>query len=370
MKKLLTVLILFLLAMNNAFAKVSIEGSSCGDDMFSSVLEIYFQTTDFERFWYHFTTALQSPSNTKYVNDLKKLSASIKRPEGQANKLKDAWLTKTYTLSDSSSFYPKIGPVNNKAFLQWASGPNSELSFCTVFIQIYGEIEKDDVNAFRKAIDGFANPPYLHVQLDSRGGNVEAGIEIGNIIRKHYGSTSISGKSGNQAVCYSACALIYAGGIARLPELGNLGVHQHFFSETNLSSMSVEEGIVTMRKATKRISQYLDGLGVNQNFLQLALATNADDIHLISKREHQILLPHAVIEYANVIPKKKEEHLKAAIKIFSRAILDAARRVNKDADLRQILEIAYVKMSEEKEDFRWANFEDYYLVNGKYYQTL
>ena len=81
-------------------------------------------------------------------------------------------------------------------------------------------------------------------------------------------------------------------------------------------------------------------------------------------------MPHAVIEYANVIPKKKEEHLKAAIKIFSRAILDAARRVNKDADLRQILEIAYVKMSEEKEDFRWANFEDYYLVNGKYYQTL
>ena len=60
-----------------------------------------------------------------------------------------------------------------------------------------------------------------------------------------------------------------AGGIARLPELGNLGVHQHFFSETDLSSMSVEEGIFKMRKAKKgRIPRWIRI--VNQNFVQLA----------------------------------------------------------------------------------------------------
>ncbi|MDB3966585.1 hypothetical protein N9399_02370 [Porticoccaceae bacterium] len=415
MRKLQLIFVLGFVMTSNAFAKVVVESVNCGDAILKTPADIYFEVTDFGKLWPQFSKSVQNQdkdtSDKKSRNDLNELIKSMMRPKIQADKLKNIWLGRTYIRSDDTGYMPQIGPKNNKRFLDWAHGPQSEIAFCTVYLQIYGKIQNDDVTAVKKAITGFANPPFLSVKLNSRGGSVEAGIEIGRIIRKHYGSTSISHyhfsqllekahkekNAGNSqkvreyvaqwqeianevgvdrsntrrpALCYSACALIYAGGIARLPNLGNLGVHQHFFSDSALESMSVEEGVINIRKTTRNISQYLEELGVNQSFLQLALSVNQDDIHIISKREHQLLLPHAVIEYANIIPKKKEEHVITFIKIYSNAISGATNQVDRNADLRQLLELAYLNMAKHKEVFRWANFQAYDLTVGKYYQSL
>ena len=93
-------------------------------------------------------------------------------------------------------------------------------------------------------------------------------------------------------------------------------------------------------------------------------------MHILSKREHQVLLPHAVIEYANVITKKRDEHIRTLLRTINNAFVDASRKYGNDADFRQIIESVYTEVSKHKEDFRWANFQDYDLTTGQYYQGL
>ena len=422
MKRLL-LLSIILLTTSNAYSEVVVESTSCGDDMFSTQVEMNFSVTDFHKVYNAFTKEFEKTdydlTQSPTLNpETKVLFESLKRPESEAERLKKTWLSRSYTMIERLDYRPKIGPRNNSQFLKWAKGPESGLSFCTVYIQIYGKIKDDDVETLKKALEGFVNPPVLNVSLDSRGGSVDAGIEIGRIVRKHYGSANISnhlysgllrevvkeGKAGNvekakalkqqfinlsvalgvpkdkvnsaryhanrRSVCYSACALIYAGGISRLPNLGNLGVHQHFFSDSLLQELTVEEGIAQLRTATKKIERYFNDLDISQGFLQLALSTNADTMHILSKREHQVLLPHAVIEYANVIPKKRDEHIRTLLRTTNNAFVDAGRKYGNDADFRQIIESVYTEVSKHKEDFRWANFQDYDLTTGQYYQGL
>ena len=423
MKKIAGLFVLICLASNNAFSEVVVESTSCGDDMFRTQVEMNFSVTNFQKVYSEMTKMFERTDYDLTKTSMpdpkfKVLFESLKRPESEAERLKKAWLSHSYTMLERLDYSPTIGSRNNTQFLKWAKGPKSALSFCTVYIQIYGKIKDDDVEALKKALEGFVNPPVLNVSLDSRGGSVDAGIEIGRIIRKHYGSANISnhlysgllrevvkeGKAGNvekakalkqqfinlsvalgvpkdkvnsaryhanrRSVCYSACALIYAGGISRLPNLGNLGVHQHFFSDSLLQELTVEEGIAQLRTATKKIERYFNDLDISQGFLQLALSTNADTMHILSKREHQVLLPHAVIEYANVIPKKRDEHIRTLLRTTNNAFVDASRKYGNDADFRQIIEFVYKEASKHKEAFRWAQFEDYYLTTGQYYQGL
>jgi len=423
MNKITGLLLLIWLTISNAYSEVVVESTSCGDDMFRTQVEMNFSVTDFHKVYSEFSKMFETSdfdlTQPPAVDPKTKvLFESLQRSESEAERLKEAWLSRSYTMLERLDYSPKIGPRNNAQFLKWAKSPESALSFCTVYIQIYGKIKDDDVKALKKVLEGFANPPVLSVSLDSRGGSIDAGIEIGRIVRKHYGSTKIShnsysrllrevvkeDKAGNydrarslvekfrnisvalgvpkdkinssryhanrRSVCYSACALIYAGGIARLPQLGDLGVHQHFFSDSLLQELTVEEGISQLRTATKKIERYFNDLDISQDFLQLALSTNADTMHILSKREHQVLLPHAVIEYANVIPKKRVAHIRTLLRTTNNAFLDASRKYGNDADFRQIIESVYKEASKHKEAIRWANFQDYDLTTGQYLQGL
>ena len=416
MKKITGLLLLIWLAASNAYSEVVVKSTSCGDDMFRSYVDLYFELTDSNKIFSYIDSLAKeqgydSASDLQLDAQVKRLYESLKRPQAKANQLKKSWLARSYRPPENIIYTPQIGPKNNAHFLEWAKGPKSELSFCTVYLQIYGQIQNQDVQDVKKALEGFANPPFISVSFDSRGGSVDAGIEIGRIIRKHYGDTSISNhyfsdirrkfleadKQGNikqaskyaklyknlrkelgitkydpsrKSRCFSACALAYAGGIARDSGLGDLGVHQHFFTDSYINELSVEEGIANLKKATKLIEGYFDDLDINQDFLQLALSTNADDMHILTMREHRLLLPHVVIEYGNIIPIKKKEHMKTFYQVFSSGFSEASTQFGNKGDLRQILDSVYLEMLKNKEAYRWANFQDYPIRNGKYYQSL
>lgn len=423
MRRLIVLFLLSWMMATNVFSDVVVRSTSCGDDPFGTLVDIAFKTTDFHRVYSVLDNYMQ---NGNYGSGklpepdaaTKKLFKSLKRSDTEAKKLKKSWLSRSYTFAENFDYRPKIGPKNNQEFLEWARGKNSALSFCTVFLQIYGKIRDEDVHALKETLKGYANPPFLIVSFDSRGGSVDAGIEIGRIIRKHYGATEISNhyhsnlveeskkayKAGNvkkakelkqkhykiskalgipedrynskkyhetrKSVCYSACVLAYAGGIARLPGLGYLGVHQHFFEDSYLKELTVEQGIYNLKNTTKEIENYFNDLEINQDLMKLALSKNAEQMHILTMSEHRLLLPHAVSEYANIIPKKKEEHMKTMLKAINKAVLDASKKYGKKADFRQIMESVYMEISKNKEAFKWANYQDFYLTQGKYFQGL
>src|ERR1700724_647539 len=79
-------------------------------------------------------------------------------------------------------------------------------------IIVIGEIKAGDGVAFARAVK---REGQLWVDLDSPGGDVDAAMAIGRMVRKSEGSVSVKGK------CYSSCVLIYASGVTRL-ELSGL----------------------------------------------------------------------------------------------------------------------------------------------------
>jgi hypothetical protein len=93
----------------------------------------------------------------------------------------------------------------------------------------------EDLEAFLKSVGHDLNGQ-VAVRLNSDGGNLIAGLELGETIRFHkpgtevgrtlsYDSTSQATANGS---CYSACAYAFLGGVRRSATTGELGFHQFY----------------------------------------------------------------------------------------------------------------------------------------------
>mgnify|MGYP006145396007 FL=1 len=311
---------------------------------------------------------------------------------------------------------PIQGYETNDDFLHSLYNPNKLMSQCTLFIYIYDEIKHEDVKRLKAILADFASPPFLYVTLNSSGGSVQAGIEIGRLVREHYGIVDVNsdnlstgtaalthayaqiinfdtglidkdaidhellahhrknikntkgpdGKlkgSWDRGECYSACVLIYAGGIARLAaSTANVGVHQHFLKKDYLKTLSVEEGVKQLKQTTQDIANYFDELGINPELLQIALSVNKDQIRILDLCELQVLLPFAVSEYANVIPAKFEQQMRLLDDLAARYMLEAIDKSN--STLTEILNYSYATLQREKPNIKWTAFYEYGLKSG------
>lgn len=113
-------------------------------------------------------------------------------------------------------------------------------------INAIGRIHPGDDVKFRTFLERTAPPPRTTVYIDSIGGDVDAAIGLGRLIRAASLSTSIGCKVLNpdpsepwsvsrdhiDGVCYSAATLVYVGGRLRfVPKSFQFGVHQFSFKD-------------------------------------------------------------------------------------------------------------------------------------------
>ena len=337
-----------------------------------------------------------------YEDDIKNLPQHIHWED--RDKYKKYWLKQKD---------PTHGYQTNQEFVNSLDGPKRPMSQCTLFLYIYDEIKLDDVKKLKSILAEFSNPPFLHVTLNSSGGSVQAGIEIGRIVRQHYGIVDVNADNLITAIealkladktaertnkkcescrelalhykyekqkdkrtegqlndekgkCYSACVLIYAGGISRLATFtADIGVHQHFLEKDYLKTLTVEQGIKQLRETTETLSDYFDELGINPELLQVALSVNKDKMRILDLCELQILLPFAVSEYANVIPDKFQEQFD-----FQNDMKHVymSQSLDKAATLTEILNYSYAAFEREKLNTKWTKFYLYGLTNGLYQQ--
>lgn len=339
----------------------------------------------------------------KYNDDIANLPKRVRWQD--RDKYKEYWLKQ----KDTSH-----GFGSNQEFVDSLNGPKRPMSQCTLFLYIYDEIKLEDVKKLEDILADFSNPPFIHVSLNSSGGSVQAGIELGRIVREHYGIVNVNSDNLATAVqalktadanatrsqtkcescrslalhykkekekaertkgqlndergkCYSACVLIYAGGISRLATFtADIGVHQHFFKEDHLKTLTVEEGIKNLRKTTETLSDYFDELGVNPELLQVALSVNKDKMRILDLCELQVLLPFAVSEYANVIPEKYEEQFYFQDNLTTRYIYESLGKSNNT--LTEILNYSYASLEREKPNIKWTAFYNYGLRDGIHQQ--
>jgi hypothetical protein len=168
---------------------------------------------------------------------------------------------------------------------------------------LFGEIDSRTVLNFDRAIEEFGIPSVLI--LSSDGGLVDQGLNVARAVHKHGIDTLIPEDAG----CYSACALVFLAGKARVAN-GALGVHQISSASNNLSSGQVA------------ISDILDVLGnfnVPNDLLVDMFRTAPEEMHVLTFEEK--------MDYGFTLRSPDEQNLRQPVSQES-AVLDLLLRYN------------------------------------------
>lgn len=170
------------------------------------------------------------------------------------------------------------------------------------WIAAEGDITSDTPAAFRKYLIESFHYPYLHI--NSQGGDLSAGVELGRLFRENHLSIRVSRTVKNPdfkylfmeddgGVCVSACAYAFIGGEIRDADEGQIGIHQFSASLTNsgkeIVAVKKENGVETRtilstaQAAAAYLIQYVNDMGVDSRFVALASATQA--VYSLKKSE-------------------------------------------------------------------------------------
>jgi len=145
-------------------------------------------------------------------------------------------------------------------------------------LEINGSITSADVDALKAIIAAYnCNGKSIHISLNSPGGDVDAGIELGRFIRKLHGSTSV----GPNSSCASSCVLVLVGGVFRIP-MGAIGLHRPFSVQMNASSA---DAAASYQRNNELISTYLTQMNIPVRLLEEMNAVSPDDVRWISDTE-------------------------------------------------------------------------------------
>lgn len=186
----------------------------------------------------------------------------------------------------------------------------STVSKCVLWLHMSGEITRADFEKIKAYLSKFQRKPYLRISLNSLGGEVEAAISIGRMIREHMGTVDMQGS------CLSACVLVYASGIGKLMQAhmtllpnqrSNIGVHHHFLASDALKSLSVQDSLAILQKTEDQIREYLREMGAGDELMTLAKSTLPEDVYFLNGEELRRLLPHVLGDYLSVIEMKTRE---------------------------------------------------------------
>lgn len=167
-------------------------------------------------------------------------------------------------------------------------------------IVLAGTIQRSDVAAIAALLEGPA--PVREVRFNSRGGSLEAGIEIGEKIRARRLATRVAAGS----VCASACVYAFLGGMIRAVEDGGrIGIHMASaaFNDAYVDAIKgvltepagggVDDKVRTIillneqfsAIAARRQARYLVQMGVSLRLLDPVFDTSHLDIHWLTPFE-------------------------------------------------------------------------------------
>lgn len=165
------------------------------------------------------------------------------------------------------------------------------------WISAIGVITKDTPKHFEVFIKKHPYP--LTVYLNSPGGNLNAGLELGRLFRKHQVNTAIgetkkavdhwSSETIN-GVCASACAYAFLGGVDRSIEEKNIYALHQFYNENGQvgysGSIDIKGDQLSVDQLTSGlIAEYLAEMGVDSRVLTLAALAGKDRFVGLNQKE-------------------------------------------------------------------------------------
>jgi hypothetical protein len=153
---------------------------------------------------------------------------------------------------------------------------------CTDFrVKINGVITKSDFLDFSRTVKksdgkGFA----LRVSLNSVGGDLEAAIAIGRLIRKFSGLVTTF----DNGVCYSSCVFILAGGVSRSLS-STIGIHRPY--SIGMEDRKYQDIQNNQRNLAKIAKEYLEEMNVLPSLYDAMVVIPPEKIKLLSQADLQ-----------------------------------------------------------------------------------
>jgi hypothetical protein len=147
---------------------------------------------------------------------------------------------------------------------------------------VYNTISKTDANYIAQRETDFESGG-MFLTLDSTGGDVDAALQIGRIIRKNEGIINVR----ENYKCYSSCALIYIAGVQR-SNFGVIGLHRPYLASAPQSRQSIERETPLM---LQKLKGYVQEMGISDIFYQEMVNTEPSNMKLYVGRDIEKIVP-------------------------------------------------------------------------------
>nr|WP_315240609.1 hypothetical protein [uncultured Albidiferax sp.] len=167
----------------------------------------------------------------------------------------------------------------------WKPGMGSiVMNINSYIVQLEGTIDAGAPARLQAQLDRLPRNQTTYY-LNSPGGNLAAGLQLGRIIRKTGISTNVGtfngeGEKPSPGVCYSSCSLTFLGGLYRYPTTGSrYGVHR--FSSTSSSPRDLELAQIV----SSQITAYMKEMDVDTGLFDLMATASKDEIYVLTTKQ-------------------------------------------------------------------------------------
>jgi hypothetical protein len=159
---------------------------------------------------------------------------------------------------------------------------------------ISGDITQSDGDKFESLSQGVKS---AIVALDSSGGSVISGLQIGKIINRNKFITAVP----DNTLCASSCALIWLAGVKRFAEDSSLiGFHAAYVYK---NGKPVESGV-----GNALVGSYLNQLGLSDNAIIFVTSAPPEGISRLDKfKSIQVGIPFTSVNETKNISKSRKE---------------------------------------------------------------
>jgi hypothetical protein len=174
-------------------------------------------------------------------------------------------------------FSPAIASAQDVAMTFQLARAQSCRDKCPTEIVGEGTITLESAGAFRAAAARFSSGSIV-VRLNSIGGNLVGGLELGNALRQMGATTEV----GKGARCVSACAYAFLGGTRRSVTGGRIGIH-NFRPDESASVNDFPDALV--QHANVILKAYVAHLDVDQRLVELSASVPSTTIRYLDDAE-------------------------------------------------------------------------------------
>ncbi len=136
-----------------------------------------------------------------------------------------------------------------------------------LIVHMVGDISVKDVVELKKYI-GRSPVGYVMLYANSRGGDWEAAMELGKVLRASRSVVMVLDGS----ICMSACVLVLAGATTRIvEERAKVGIHRPYTQSTK--PITFDEAQVRYRLLETQTKQYLQAMNMPESLWDALVAT-------------------------------------------------------------------------------------------------